>query len=206
MSNLIHSVREAWLNAAVDKIRPMFTGAGFTIPDIRVSVGWPSKGGLATKKRIIGQCWFGMTAKDGKPQLFISPLLDDVLDPSGVLATLVHEIGHVAAGADAKHGPRFVKMMKAVGLEGKPTATTAGADLLARLGEFVKDLGEFPHSAIVPTKPPKVQSTRMIKMTCGCGYIARTARKWLDEHGAVICPCNNQRMEVDLGLDEGEKE
>lgn len=203
---LIHSVREEWLNAAVDKIRPIFLGAGFTIPDVRVSVGWPSRGGLAVKKKVIGQCWFGSTAKDGKPQLFLSPVLEEVLDPGGVLATLVHEVGHVAAGAEAKHGPKFVKMMKAVGLEGKPTATVAGADLLARLGDFAKDLGPFPHSALVPSKPLKPQSTRMIKMTCACGYLARTARKWLDEHGAVICPCNNQRMTVDLGLGEEDDE
>jgi len=204
---LIHPVREAWLNAAVEKIRPLFVGAGYTLPEIRVSVGWPSKGGLATKKRVIGQCWFGATAKDGVPQLFISPLLDAVMDPSGVLATLVHEVGHVAVGAEAKHGPKFVKMMKALGLEGKPTATVTGPVLWTQLDEMAKDLGLFPHSRIVPIKPPRTQTTRMKKMTCpACEYVARTAQKWLDEFGPVICPCNKQPMTVDLGLDREEPE
>jgi hypothetical protein len=202
VSNLIHPVREAWLNAAVDKLRPLFSGSGYEIPEIRVSVGWPSRGGLAVKKRVIGQCWFGMTAKDGKPQLFISPLLDSVLDPQGVLATLVHEIGHVAAGPEAKHGPKFVKVMKAVGLAGKPTATHADEELLKRLESLATDLGPFPHSRLEPIAPPKVQSTRMIKMTCGCGYLARTTQKWLDAHGAVICPCNKQPMTVEEKFNE----
>src|SRR4029079_11501884 len=103
--------REAWLDAAVGKLRPIFLGHGYTIPELRVSVGWPSRGGLANKKRTIGQCWFGATAADGKHQIFISPILDEkVATPGGVLATLVHEIVHVAAGPDAKHGPKFVKV------------------------------------------------------------------------------------------------
>jgi hypothetical protein len=199
--------REAWLMRAVEKLRPRFLSAGYTIPELRVSVGWPSSGGLATKKRIIGQCYFGMSSADGKPQLFISPLLDDPKDPSGVLATLVHEICHVAAGPEAKHGAKFVRVMKVLGLGGKPTATHAEADLLARLAVLSDEIGPFPHAKIVPIKPPKTQTTRMIKMECPvCSYVSRTARKWLDEFGPVLCPCNKEPMKVDLGLTETEGE
>jgi hypothetical protein len=199
--------REAWLMAAVEKLRPIFSGHGYVIPDLRVSVGWPSSGGLATKKKVIGQCFFGHTTEDKKPQLFISPILCDVTEPSGVLPTLVHEVCHVAAGKDAKHGPKFVKVMKLLGLEGKPTATTAGAELIERLKLISTELGPFPHSKLIPIKVPKTQTTRMIKMECaGCAYVARTARKWLDEFGPVICPCNKQPMRVDLGLTETEGE
>lgn len=195
--------REAWLEVAVQKLRPVFLGHGYEIPDLRVSVGWPSSGGLATKKKTIGQCWFGTMAADGKPQLFISPLLDSVTEPQGVLATLVHEVCHVAAGVDAKHGPRFVKVMKKLGLEGKPTATTAGADMIVRFEAMLIELGPFPHSKIVPVKVPKTQTTRMKKQECGaCGYVARAAQKWLDLSGPVICPCNKQPMRIDLGLEE----
>lgn len=195
--------REAWLSAAVEELKPLFRGHGFEVPDLRVSVGWPSSGGLATRKRTIGQCWFGTMAADGKPQLFISPLLDDVRCPQGVLATLVHEIVHTVAGPDAKHGPKFVKVMKKIGLTGKATATEAGEDLIVRLGLLADKLGAFPHSRLVPIKTPKTQSTRMLKMECGdCGYVARAAKKWLDA-GALICPCNNEAMKIDLGLGEG---
>ena len=192
--------REAWLQAAVQKLRPMFLGHNFTVPEIAVSVGWPSKGALSTKKRVIGQCWFGSTTADNKPQLFISPLLDEVVTPDGVLATLVHEVCHVIAGADAKHGPHFIKVMKKIGLEGKPTATTAGEELVERCKQIYTDLGAFPHSKIVPTlNDPKKQSTRMKKCECSdCGYVARTVKKWLDEVGPPICPCNKQPMNLEI--------
>lgn len=200
--------REEWLQGAVQKLRPIFLGHGYTIPELRVSVGWPSSGGLATKKRTIGQCWFGAAAADGKPQLFISPLLGaDVATAGGVLATLVHEVVHVAAGPDAKHGPKFVKVMKKLGLEGKPTATVAGADLIVRMTAILEELGPFDHSPIVPVKENKPQTTRMKKCECEtCGYVARTVKKWLDSVGPPLCPCNKQVMKIDLGIEEEEGE
>ena len=196
--------REAWLQAAVAKLRPLFLGHGFTIPEVQVSVGWPSSGGLATKKKTIGQCWFGSTTADGKPQLFISPLLDEVASPQGVLPTLVHEICHVAAGPDAKHGPKFKKIATKMGLTGKPTTTEAGDDLKVRLQQMADELGKFEHSRIVPgPKTPKKQSTRMKKCECAeCGYIARTVQKWLDEAGAPICPKDKVPMKVQLAEED----
>lgn len=192
--------REEWLQAAVQKLRPVFLGHGYTIPELRVSVGWPSTGGLAKKKRTIGQCWFGSTAADGKPQIFISPLLDSVVESDqGVLATLVHEVVHVAAGKDAKHGPKFVKVMKQLGLEGKPTATVAGEDLMVRFKTMVEELGPFDHCAIVPIKENKPQTTRMRKCTCdSCGFLVRLTQKWLDV-GQPICPTpGHGSMKADL--------
>lgn len=173
--------REAWLQEAVSSLRPVFLGAGYTIPDLQVSVGWPSSGGLARKRKTIGECWFGTMSADGKPHIFISPLLDEVIEPTGVLATLVHEICHVAAGPDAKHGLQFVKVMKKLGLEGKPTSTVAGADLLERFKQMAASFGEFPHARISPKKSPATQTTRMHKCECAaCGYVARVSKKWLD--------------------------
>lgn len=196
--------REAWLQAAVEKVRPLFLGHGYKIPEVNISVGWPSSGGLGTKKKTIGQCWFGSTTADGKPQLFISPLLDDVFEPQGVMATLIHEVCHVAAGPDAKHGPAFVKVARKMGLEGKPTATNADEVMVEKIKQIVADLGPFPHSKIVPTEnSPKKQGTRMKKCECGdCGYVARTVKKWIEEVGAPICPCNKKQMSVEAVTDE----
>ena len=39
--------------------------------------------------------------------------------------------------------------------------------------------------------------TRMVKCQCGdCAYTVRTTRKWLDELGPPLCPCNSEPMEV----------
>lgn len=200
MSNLPELNREAWLHLAVEKLRPIFLGHGFTIPQLRVSVGWPSAGGLASagKSKTIGQCWYGTATSDGKPQLFISPLLEDPIAPYGVLPVLMHEIAHTVAGPDAKHGPQFAKIATKLGLEGKPTATFAGEDLIARLALLSTELGPFPHVKINPMSNKPKQSCRQHKAECeACGYIARISKMWAD-FGPPICPCNHQSMKFTL--------
>ena len=194
--------REAWLESAIEKLVPIFRGHGYELPGLRVSIGWPSAGGLGQRKRVIGQCWGAEASTDGKFQLFISPLLDDPKEAQGVLATLVHEIVHTVAGTEAKHGPKFKKIMLKVGLAGKPTATHAGEDLLVRLSQIADELGAFPHSKIIPVKKPKVQTTRMLKCSCKtCEYTVRLTRKWL-EVGEPICPVDKIPMPPEIPLTE----
>lgn len=215
MNEIIVLNRESWLQAAVQKLRPIFKGHNFDVPELQVSCGWPSSGGLGKAKRTLGQCWFGESTADNKPQLFISPMLEEIItsdgksNARGVLATLVHEVVHVIAGPDAKHGPKFVRVMKKLGLEGNPTTTHAGDDLVVRLGQIITDLGAFPHSKIVPTeKDPKKQTTRMKKCECAdCSYVARTVKKWLDLYGPPLCPCNKKPMKLEGAIgEEGEGE
>lgn len=195
--------REAWLQAAVEELRPLFRGNGCELPPIHVSVGWPSSGGLGTKKRTIGQCWAGTTSEDKKPHVFISPLLDEKGDPQGVLPTLVHELCHVAAGTEAKHGPKFAKIAAKMLLDGKPTSTSASEALMERLKAIVEKLGQFPHAKIVPSpKDPKKQTTRMLKAECTCGYTVRLSQKWVDV-GVPSCPVDRVLLVVeDKGDDE----
>lgn len=180
--------REQWLQNAVEKLKPIFRGHGYEIPEIQVSVGWPSRNPLGRAKRVLGQCWSGEVSADKKPQLFISPLLDDPSEPQGVLATLLHEIIHAVVGCEAKHGPKFAKAAKKMGLEGKPTSTHAGEDLVIRMKQIAEELGAFPHSKIVPTEDKlKKQGTRMRKAVCDCGYLIRLTQKWADV-GLPGCP------------------
>ncbi len=194
--------REAWLQAAIQAMRPWFKGHNFDVPEVAVSVGWPSSGGLGTAKRTIGQCWYGETTANGMPQLFISPLLDDPADPMGVVPTLLHEVIHVVAGKDAKHGPKFGKIAKQLGLEGKPTSTRGGEELIERIRLILPVLGPFPHVKIVPDTTRKKQTTRMKKIQCDdCEYTVRTVQKWLDLHGPPICPCNKKVMLIKLNVE-----
>jgi len=190
--------REQWLTDAVAKLTPLFRGAGLAVPELRVSCGFPSKGGLATKKKVIGECWDGLCAADGKPQLFISPMLCDAATTQGVLATLIHEMVHASIGCKAKHGPKFKRAMKLVGLEGKPTATTADAAMVERLGRMLIELGPYPHSELMVIKERKVQTTRMHKAECDCcGYTVRLAKKWAD-FGPPICPTDKKPLTMDI--------
>lgn len=191
--------------ASLVPISKHFAQCGYDkIPTVRVSCGWPSKGGTNAKKRCIGQAWASEAADDGVIQIFISPYLKDLVDPQGVLSTLVHELVHATVGNAEGHNKVFGKCARAVGLTGKLTATLAGEKLIEEMKFWVKDLGEYPHGKLDLLKAPvKKQTTRMIKMECGqCGYTARTTKKWLDEVGIAHCPSHG---EMKVELPEGEE-
>lgn len=184
-----HTTREAWLEAAVAITKPLFETAGYKVPKVRVTCGWPSSGGLGVKRKTIGQCWDTDASSDKVHQIFISPWLIAPADEYGVLPTLIHEIVHAVVGIKEKHNKVFGKCARAVGLEGKLTATFGSEELLKKCNAFVKRLGEYPHAKLDPRKSPvKKQGTRLIKCECSkCGYVVRTTRKWLDEVGPPRC-------------------
>lgn len=180
--------REFWLTECVNKLRSDFARAGYELPEkIRVSCSWPSKSGLAVKKKRIGEAWSAENSGDHSFEVFISPVLKD---PVEVAATLVHELVHCAVGLEAKHRGPFVKCAKAVGLEGKMTATTAGQELRTRLEELTAEVGTYPHAELKHSNAPPKQGTRMLKVECvECGCICRMTQKWLDEVGPPTCAC-----------------
>lgn len=198
--------REEWLNNAVRLLKPLFAGKGAKLPEkLRVTCGWPSSGGCKSKGRTIGQCWSPTASEDGTTEIFSSPYLNGPLhitegDCMGVLPTLVHELVHASVGTEEGHKGPFKTLARGVGLEGRLTATHAGPELLARLTALLPALGDFPHARLDLTKgPTKKQTCRQVKCTCGdCGYTVRTTRKWLDERGAPICPCNQKTMSYEI--------
>lgn len=202
-----HTTREEWLEAAVGLMTPLFKKSGYEVPKVRVACGWPSSRGLSAKKRVLGEAWCKTASSDGVAQIFISPWLVKPEDDYGVLPVLVHEICHAVVGNENKHNKVFGKCARAVGLEGKLTSTVAGEELTGKCIEWMHKLGDYPHAKLDSTKrPTKKQSTRMIKMECGgCGYVARTSRKWLDEVGPAHCP-NHGEMNIDKAGGTGEGE
>jgi hypothetical protein len=192
-----HETREQWLEAAVRLMVPLFKGKDYEVPTVKVSCGFPSGRALSRKKQAIGECWGKDITVDGVPQIFVSPIIKD---PIEVLAILVHEVVHAVVGSAAKHGSKFRKCALAVGLEGKMTATHAGDELTETAGEWIKELGQYPHAGLKPkARPEKKQTTRMVKCECKkCGYTVRVSRKWLDESGAALCPCNAKPMSFEL--------
>lgn len=184
--------REAWLTALAEKLRPLFEELKSPLPaKLHISVGWPSRGALSTRKQRIGEHWMATDAEGGR-HIFISPVL-----PSAAQAaeTLVHELVHAALPDETKHKRPFVDLMKKVGLEGKPTATHAGSVLRARLETLSAELGPYPHPGLAATGREKKQSTRMKKVKCAtCGYTVRVTEKWLAV-GTPICPTDKIPME-----------
>lgn len=185
--------REEWLQAAVELMTPAFVGNGYEVPTVHVACGWPSVKALSEKGRRIGECWDKKASSDGIAQIFISPWLSDIIGLQGILSTLVHEVVHAVVGNKEKHNKVFGKCARAIGLEGKLTSTVAGENLITRMTIWAETLGEYPHGKLdmIKDDDKKKQTTRMIKMECraeDCGYVARTAKKWLDAMGPCHCP------------------
>ena len=195
--------REQWLCECIQQLRPDFEQLGSSLPEkIRASCSWPSKSGLANKKRRIGEAWSAKNSGDNSFEVFISPVLKDPLE---VAATLVHELVHCAVGIEEGHKGRFPKLAKAIGLEGKMTATHAGQTLAVRLREVTAGIGPYPHAELKHSNAPPKQSTRMLKVVCkACGCVVRMTRKWLDEAGTPTCACGGEMFEE--GREDAEPE
>ena len=183
-----YKTREEYLVASDALLNEhLFNAKGITnIPtNVVYSCSFATTGNRIGAKHITwGQCFDPACSSDKKNfQIVLTPLLDDILK---VLATQVHEKIHKIVGLACGHKGAFAKMCKTVGLEGKPTTTHAGPELIATLQMIADELGPYPHSALDTTKR-KTQSTRMIKCECPeCGMVVRASRKAL-ENGPPHC-------------------
>ncbi len=180
-----YATREEWLQAATDKLRPIMGRRGSEVPDVlRIGVGWSSKGARST---VIGQCWSADSSKDGIPEITI---VVSQHDPVRVLDILVHELVHASLDCTGGHGAKFTKRVRALDLQGKPTATVAGPIFARYARRLVRELGAWPgdQGLTVEARRSKTQTTRMIKVACtDCGITFRLTRKWIT--GAFMyCP------------------
>lgn len=187
--------REQWLNEAAYEIHKdyreefqlHFGDEGEKhLGSLLVSTGFPSRGGLS---KVIGECWKAEASDAGAHHIFISPKLTDAVQ---VIATLAHEMIHAADNGENKHKGKFVRCARAIGLEGKATATFAGEAFADWAKKLEAKLGAYPHEGLKPLLVTKKQTTRMLKLEADCcGYVVRTTQKWI-EVGLPACPCGNE--------------
>jgi hypothetical protein len=186
------TTREAWMLAFTDASRTMFAECGAPLPEaVRVSIGHPSKG---TRSKVIGECWSNLNSGDGAVEIFIRPTLQS--DTSRVADVLTHELIHAALGIDEGHGHNFRRVMKALGLEGKATATVAGPGWHTWADPILEALGPLPGAALndgsALSGGKKKQTTRMLKLECPeCGFSCRTTAKHIEAHDELRCPVSD---------------
>ncbi len=143
------------------------------------SYGFPSSGAFS-KNRTRGEAW-----KQKKIEaVFVSPTQFKNGNIIQVLATLIHEIIHIKIGTEEGHRKLFKQEMKAVGLEGKATSTVAGKELTKRLNAL--NFPKLPLLELSKNSLHKKQSTRLIKLECGCERIIRVSQSTINE-GTIIC-------------------
>ena len=184
-----HVHREAWLHAIAAGLAGRFAELGHPIPaKVRLACGFPSRAALnGVRNQRIGECWSNTASGDDHFEIFISPVIADPMRAAGVLA---HELVHAAVGVKAGHKGPFAKLARALGLEGKLTATTEGEAFKRLAAPILEAAGPYPHGELhAMTNGKKKQVARLIKCECAtCGYVVRTAQSWIDDKGAPHCP------------------
>ena len=182
-------IREQWLLQAVDHLLPIFERAGYSVPIVKVSIGFPSTG---SKGRHLGQCWSTKSAVDGVNQIFIAPHLPSPLD---VLDTLVHELVHAVDDCESGHGEKFKKIAIDVGLKGPMRSAGAGEWLKQDLLRIAEKLGTFPHGRLsLPVRTMQQAPKRPGAKCPKCGYGVVMLKKYLNL-GPPICPKDMEGME-----------
>jgi hypothetical protein len=172
--------REAWLRAVYTEIRrTLLPEAPETVA---VTWGFPAHGATRTRNRAIGECWTGgAVGCEGAQAILISPVITDGLRVADVL---VHEMVHAALPSGTGHQGAFVRLMKRVGLTGRPTATTASPELKAKLQAIIQRVGPWPKGHLTPPAPK--DKSRQLKAICDCSRILRVSRRTF-EGGAILC-------------------
>jgi hypothetical protein len=183
--------RETWLTECAQFILDDLIAMHATVPttQFRISIGFPS----GRPSKVLAQCWKHEASADGVNEIFVSPTVDDSIE---ILAALAHELIHFSDNCESGHQNHFARVARAIGLEGKLTATVAGADLATQLSLYVDLLGPIPHAKLdVTLSGKKKQATRMIKVACDCcEYSHRTTQKHIDsvvdDWFCPVCPGN----------------
>lgn len=177
--------REFWLTEMARMLQPLFKG--FTLRPYKVTCGWPLTGAIGQRKRTLGVCFGEGWSTDRFHEIFISPL---IADPVEVAGTVCHELAHVAAGIDAKHGPVYKRVARHVGLtRGKATQAMPGLRLTDKIKKLIEVAGPYPHSAMKPVLKAAKPSTS-VSVRCGeCGCVAVLSAKWIATSGPPTCGC-----------------
>jgi len=162
--------REAWLEQAAAFLLDVMETQGLPRVEMRVSCGWPSRGGIGQRRTVIGQCFASQVCADGRPQIFISPRLADSVQ---VLGTLLHELIHASVGCEHGHGAVFSQAARKVGLAGPPTATVVGDALFPVLQQYLVQAGHYPHAAIQVKSAAKKPGSRLRLYECGCEPVVK---------------------------------
>lgn len=174
--------REAWLNKATDLINNHYAKKGYSLDDIRsniqMSCGYSPNSRVGSKNATLGVHIDPRASATGKHEIFLNPIMSDSLKVIDVLAhELVHAIQTHLYPKDTEHGRAFVKICKAVDMTGskKFAQAKASEDFKKDLKNIISKIGDYPHGAINLNAKRKKQTTRMIKLECHCGYIARSS-------------------------------
>lgn len=176
---------------AAEYIRREVKPLGYTIPYVRLSVGFPLglRGPKAPlqqgqqQKSIASQCFEPGSTEDGIAQIFINPLYDN---SEAVLTHLTHELAHVTS-QDPSHviaGP-YDQLRKKWGLVGRATAPVKNQWLDGVFQNVLVAIGPYEDvhaKVIVSPTGGKKQATFMKRVFCRCcGDLERRTKTHIEK-------------------------
>ena len=195
--------REQWLTECAEMILGEIIAPHCEIRenfDYRVSVGYAPN--TRAKSKVIGVCHSSKVSELGRNEIFIVPTINDSML---VLEVLAHELIHAVDDCLSGHKGEFARIARAIGLEGKLTATYAGEALRDQLAMIHELFGDIPHAKIDQKmmEKPK-QKARMLKVWCDCGFKFNASRTQIETvlaaHGEITCNlCQVNAMQFDFG-------
>jgi len=205
-------VREDWLLAAIEMLRPHFAETEWPLPPvIHISTSFPLARSIGENRNIRAQTLASFANDDDNLSIYLSPFEKETVQ---VVLVLVHELCHVALDNEDGHRGRFAKLAKQIGLEPPLLSLHASVKLTEQAALIAQWLGPYPHAGLdrlakildgepvppdsgpVATGPrrwnsgPPRQTNRMIRCVCqapDCGYTMRVARSWI-EKAIPVCP------------------
>ena len=182
--------RESWLLHATHLLgQTLFQPLGYTVPTVKVSVGYASSG---LRSRAIGQCWSRKNADDQLNHIFISPTLGNGFE---VIDTLTHELVHAVDDCQHKHGKEFKKIALAIGMVGPMRSAGAGPILKSKLEALLLQLPPYPHGKLNVSHQRRISSPPP-KASCSiCGYKVTVPKRFL-HLGPPICPVDQVTLQA----------
>lgn len=170
--------REAWLTLAVERFNEgLFTPGGYPLPDLKVSVGFPR----GRKMHLPGDC--ETDTKDGAPQIFISPKIDNSLEALTVLA------GMLIRARQAKQGGDYLEIEKIVGVRDHDGSWLLLDEMREDYGLLSEELGPYPHSG-VNVKAKAEQKGKLGIAKCPvCRASAYASRTSWEKTKGLRCSC-----------------
>jgi hypothetical protein len=130
-------------------------------------------------------------------------------------AVLARALVSAAVGTGTDQGPARRRLALGLGLLGPVHAAKPGPAFRALVAPVLDAVGPLPRARLpshaaddagsgldgdgIPARPRAKQASRHMRCACpACGYVARTARKWLAEAGPPHCPRHGP-MQADTG-------
>lgn len=186
--------REEWLLEFVEVIdKLVFTRAGYPIPPIRITIGFPiTEGGARKKGESRGDCWSRDASTDGVNEIFLNPTIPFA---KSFLSVLTHELVHAVDDCKSGHKGRFRTICDAVGMIGDPYEDAHPNWTLFTVIELIcRELPPFPYGVSCPADKEESRQirTRMQTYEClACGYTGRTTGNCA-ALGLPTCPCGTK--------------